>query len=362
MDFIDLKTQYRAYQSEIDTAIAEVLQSCAFIHGPQVTQLEAMLSMFTGAPHAIACSSGTDALLLPLMALGIKPGDEVIVPDFTFIATAEVVSFLGATPVFADIDPMTWNLDPQDVARKISPCTRGIIPVSLFGQCADMVALNQIANEHGFWVIEDAAQSFGATQLGTRSCNLSSIAGTSFFPAKPLGCYGNGGAAFTSDPNLAAKMRSLLNHGQEGRYNHTAIGINGRLDTIQAAVLLVKLRHYQAEMDAREAVAQRYIQNLKGTVQVPQIRSGNTSVWAQFTVMHPMRDQICKSLLAQGIPTSIYYPNPLHQQPVFAFLNGSDSDFPVAVQTANQVFSLPMHPLLTNDQIDQISYAICKAV
>lgn len=362
MDFIDLKSQYHAYQSELDSAIADVLHSCAFVQGPQVTQLEAMLSMYTGAPHAIACSSGTDALLLPLMALGIQAGDEVIVPDFTFFATAEVISFLGATPIFADIDPITWSIDPQDVARKISPRTKGIIAVSLYGQCADMVTLNQLAKDHGIWLIEDAAQSFGATQHGMRSCNLSSIATTSFFPAKPLGCYGNGGAVFTSDPNLATKLRSLLNHGQEGRYNHTAIGFNGRLDTIQAAILLVKLRHYQTELDAREAVAQRYIHNLSGIVQLPTLSTGNSSVWAQFTVMHPKRDIICKVLESQGIPTSIHYPIPLHKQPVFASLGVTDDSCPVAVNTAKQVFSLPMHAFMTNDQIDQISDAIRKVI
>lgn len=362
MDFIDLKTQYRAYQSEIDTAIAEVLESCAFIQGPQVHQLEAQLSKFTGSPHVISCSSGTDALLLSLMAAGLQPGEEVIVPDFTFFATAEVVAHLGASPIFADIDSQTWNIDPQDIERKITNQTKGIIPVSLFGQCADMTAIGDLAKQHNLWVLEDATQSFGASHADLRSCNLSEFAATSFYPSKPLGCYGDGGAVFCQDSILAQKIRSLMNHGQEGRYQHTSIGMNGRLDSIQAAVLLVKLKHYEEEFLARNRIAKRYQENLKGSVQLPTLSSANTSAWAQFTVSHPMRDPICDALRKVGIPTCIHYPIPLHQQPIFAQYGISDASCPVATEASKTVFSLPMHPFLADSQIDQVSAEIIKAI
>lgn len=361
MDFIDLKSQYRAYQSEIDLAIQEVLRSCAFIHGPQVDHLEKALSDFTGTPHAIACASGTDALLVPLLALGLQPGDEVIVPDFTFFATAEVVALLGAKPIFADIHPATWNLDAADVAKKLTPRTRGIIAASLFGQCADMQALSNLAQTNSLWLMEDAAQSFGAAQNGKQSCNLSPIATTSFFPAKPLGAYGKGGAIFCTEAPLAAKIRSLLNHGQEGRYHHTLIGMNGRMDTLQAAILLVKLRHFPEELQTRNHIAQRYIRNLDGLVAVPHIQAGNTSAWAQFTVMHPERDRLCKSLAKDGIPTSIHYPTPLHRQPIFQSMGIADASCPVATKISQQVFSLPIHAFMSETQVDQVCEAIARA-
>jgi len=357
MDFIDLKTQYRAYQTEIDARISRVLSSAAFIQGPEVNELEQALVKFTGAKHAVVCSSGTDALLLPLMALGVGPGDEVIVPDFTFFATAEVVSMLGATPVFADIDAQTWNIDPADVARKITSRTKGIIPVSLYGQCADLDACNALAQKHGLWVLEDAAQSFGATNNGRRSCSMTRIAATSFFPAKPLGAYGDGGALFTNDDLLAAQTRSLLNHGQEGRYNHTRIGINGRLDTLQAAILLVKLAHYPDEMVARDHVANWYTERLQGAVRTPILSPGQTSVWAQYTIAHPERDRIAQHLQSKGIPSSVHYPKPLHLQPVYASLSKPEL-CPVATDLASKVLSLPMHPFLAEKDVDMICQEI----
>lgn len=362
MDFIDLKAQYHRYRTEIDLAIAQALQSAAFIQGPPVVELEARLSDFTGSPHVISCSSGTDALLLSLMAAGLQRGDEVIVPDFTFFATAEVVAHLGARPIFADIDPQTWNIDPQDIQRKITKKTKGIIPVSLFGQCADMISIGELAKQNNLWVLEDATQSFGASHAGLRSCNLSLFAATSFYPSKPLGCYGDGGAVFCQDSSLAQKIRSLMNHGQEGRYQHTAIGLNGRLDTIQAAILLVKLKHYEEEFLARNRIAQKYQENLKGFLQLPTLSPTNTSAWAQFTVSHPQRDHICESLRKVGIPTSIHYPIPLHQQPVFAPYGINDSSCPVATETAKSVFSLPMHPFLEDKQIDHVCTEVVKAI
>lgn len=359
MDFIDLKTQYRSYQSEIDAAVAKVMTSAQFIMGPEVTELESQLATFTGVKHAIACSSGTDALLLPLMAWGIGPGDEVIVPDFTFFATAEVVSLLGATPVFADIDPTTWNISPTSVQNLISPRTKGIISVSLYGQCADYNALQDIAKQQGIWLLEDGAQSFGATQNGKRSCSFGNGGTTSFFPAKPLGAYGDGGAVFTNDDILAQQVRSLLNHGQEGRYHHTRIGINGRLDTIQAAVLLVKLKYYEKEIELRNQWADLYNDQLQGIVRTPFVAPSNTSVWAQYTIAHPLRDQIVKGLAAKGVPSSVHYPTPLHSQPVYAHL---PANCPVAEHLASKVVSLPMHPFLTQEQVLEVCEAVKAAI
>lgn len=359
MDFIDLKTQYRNYQTEIDQAVAKVMASAQFIMGPEVTELEVQLAKFTGVKHAIACSSGTDAILLPLMAWGIGPGDEVIVPDFTFFATAEVVSLLGATPVFADIDPTTWNISPTSVQNLISPRTKGIIAVSLYGQCADFSALQEIANQQGIWLLEDGAQSFGALQNGKRSCSFGNGGTTSFFPAKPLGAYGDGGAFFTNDDILAQQVRSLLNHGQEGRYHHTRIGINGRLDTLQAAVLLVKLKYYEKEMELRNQWAHLYNEQLQGIVRTPFVAPHNTSVWAQYTIAHPLRDQIVKSLAAKGIPSSVHYPSPVHAQPVYAHL---PSHCPVAEHLASKVVSLPMHPFLTQAQVLEVCEAVKSSI
>lgn len=362
MNFIDLEEQYRRYKDEIQKEINAVLDSAAFIKGPAVAEFESMLAEHSGARNAIICASGTDALLLGLMAKDIKAGDEVLVPDFTFIATAEVVALLGAVPVFVDIKPDTYNMDPSLLEAKISPRTRGIIPVSLFGQCADMDEINAIAEKHGLWVMEDAAQSYGATYKGRKSCTLSEMACTSFFPAKPLGCYGDGGAVFTSDQDLAEKIRMILNHGQEKRYHHKLIGINGRLDTLQAAILKVKLRHFDQEMEAKQQVARWYTERLSGSVKLQKIENYNYSVWAQYTIAHEMRDSILEHLKKKGIPTAIHYPIPLHRQEAFSYLNANDSEFPVSNEMCRNVFSLPMHPFLTEKEVDFVSQVIKDAL
>jgi len=362
MNFIDLKAQYKAYQSEIDSEMKAVIESCAFIMGPQVAQVEQALANFVNIPHAITCASGTDALLLALLALDLQTGDEVIVPDFTFFATAEAVSLLGGTPIFADINPETWNIDVADIERKITPRTKGIIPVSLYGQCADLDAINALASAKNLWVIEDAAQSFGATYKGKRSGTLSTISTTSFFPAKPLGCFGDGGAVFTANATLAAKVRSLLNHGQEGRYRHTRIGINGRFDTLQAAVILAKLPHYQDEIEKRNQVAAWYSAGLAGIVRTPHIEAHNISVWAQYTVAHPKRETICEHLKTKGIPTAVHYPTPLHSQPVYAATGIDESICPVSAQVSRVVFSLPMHPFLSKADVNFICNEIRAAL
>jgi UDP-2-acetamido-2-deoxy-ribo-hexuluronate aminotransferase len=361
MQFIDLKEQYRRYKHEIDAEIGAVLESAHFIMGEPVKELEAALAEHTGARHAIGCSSGTDALLLGLLALDIHPGDEVIVPDFTFFATAEVVAFLGATPVFVDVRPDTLTIDPRPVERAITTKTKGIIPVSLFGQCADIAALNQIARAHRLWVFEDAAQSYGATQNGKRSGSLTPVAAVSFYPAKPLGCYGDGGAVFTDDDALAGTIRQLLNHGQSATYVHARLGINGRLDTMQAAILKVKLRHFDDELAARQVVAARYLERLAGTVTLPVVAPGNTSVWAQFTVRSPHRQKILAHLKTTGIPTAVHYPAPLHRQKPFAGLGADDSFFPESIRASEEVFSLPMHPFLEARDIDLVADAVREA-
>ncbi|WP_298058520.1 DegT/DnrJ/EryC1/StrS family aminotransferase, partial [uncultured Campylobacter sp.] len=328
INFINLQAQYQRYKNEIDEQIKEVLDSSVYIGG-KVGELEENLAKFSGAKHAIACSSGTDALLLAFMALDIKPGDEIITTPFTFIATAEMIAFLGAKPVFVDIDERTYNIDPNLIEAKITPKTKAIVPVSLFGQAADMAAINAIAQKHGLTVIEDAAQSFGASQNCVKSCNLSRIATTSFFPAKPLGCYGDGGAIFTSDDELAQKIKILLNHGSKERYFHSAIGINGRLDAIQAGVLNVKLKYFDDEIARRQEVAARYGKNLKNVV-TPFVESGNTSVWAQYCIRVKDRARMLEICAQKGVPTGVYYPLPLHLQEVFKDLGYKKGDFAVS--------------------------------
>jgi UDP-2-acetamido-2-deoxy-ribo-hexuluronate aminotransferase len=329
--------------------------------GPAVAELEKALATHTGVKHAIGCASGTDALMLGLLAHGIKPGDEVIVPDFTFFATAEVVAFLGAVPVFVDVDEETFNIDVRLIERRITKRTKGIVPVSLFGQCADLDEINALAASHCLWVMEDAAQSYGAGYKGRKSGSLTQLAATSFFPAKPLGCYGDGGAVFTNDDGIARTVRELLNHGQSARYKHSRLGINGRLDTLQAAILSVKLRHFDDEMKAKRRVAAAYQEKLKGHVKVPVVRSHNESVWAQFTVRSSKRDSIVEHLKAKSLPTAIHYPIPLHAQEVFSSMQLGDKDFPVSTRVSNEVFSLPMHPFLTDADVDLICRAVIEA-
>ncbi len=358
MNFIDLKQQYNEYKEEINKEIENVLESAYFIMGPVLKRLEKELSSYIDVKHAIGCSSGTDALLLALLAKEIQPGDEIIVPDFSFIATAEVVSLLSATPVFVDIDEDNFNLDYSLIEKKITKKTRGIIAVSLYGQCADYNEINAIAQKHNLFVIEDAAQSFGAFYKNKKSGNLTELAATSFYPAKPLGAYGDGGAVFTNNNYLADKIRMILNHGQSETYKHKVIGINGRLDAIQAAVLSVKLRHFDDEIKKRQIVANWYSEKLKGLVKIPIINESNSSVWAQYTVCSNKRDEIIRNLKEKGIPTAIHYPIPLHKQEAFAYLQENDKEYPVSIKMAQEVFSLPMHPFLSEEDVD----IICKAI
>ena len=354
-----MQSQYQSYKSEIDLAIQEVLDSSQYIMGPKVAEFEKNLSQFTGAKHAIGCSSGTDALLVALMAINIKPGDEIITSPFTFIASSEVVSFLGATPVFVDIEEDTYNIDASLIESKITTKTKVIMPVSLYGQTADMDKINEIAKKHNLVVIEDAAQSFGATYKGKRSCNLSDFGCTSFFPSKPLGCYGDGGALFTNDDELAEKARIILAHGSKERYNHTVVGINGRLDAIQAAILNVKLSHFDKEIEKRAEIAQKYIDLLSDKqIRKPVIKTNRTSVYAQFTLQSSNREEIIEKLKKNDIPTAIHYPRSLHLQKCFEYLNYSKGDFPVSEKASKEVFSLPMSPFLNDDQIEYITSLI----
>lgn len=362
LPFIDLKSQYEAHKDTINATILNVLDSTQFIMGQEVKTLEEKLAHFCGTKHALACSSGTDALLLALMAYDIGPGDEVITSPFTFIATAEVIAFLRATPVFVDIDPVSYNMNPSLLEAAITPKTKAIMPVSLYGQCPDMDAINAIAQKHGIPVIEDGAQSFGATYKGKKSCALSTIGCTSFFPSKPLGCYGDGGAIFTDDDALAKKMRILLNHGQEERYKHEYVGINGRLDTIQAAVLNVKLDYFDAEITARERIGARYSALLQQSVITPVVSEGYSSVYAQYSVRVPNRERVAKTLNEAGIPTAIHYPIPLHLQPAFTYLGYKEGDFPVSETVAKEIMSLPMSPFLTHEQQDMVVDALKAAL
>ncbi|NLC36035.1 MAG: DegT/DnrJ/EryC1/StrS family aminotransferase [Alcaligenaceae bacterium] len=346
MDFIDLKTQQKRIRDSLDTRIAAVLRHGQYILGPEVEQLEDALATFTGARHCITCGNGTDALQIALMGLGIGPGDEVITPGFAYIATAEAITLAGARPVYADIDASSYTVDPASVEARITPRTRAIMPVSLFGQCADMDALEAIAERHHLAVIEDAAQSFGATYRERRSCNLSTVACTSFFPSKPLGCYGDGGALFTSDAQLAQRLRRIARHGQDRRYHHAVLGMNSRLDTLQAAVLLAKLEIFEDEIGLRQQVASGYERLLAeaGIRSAPQVAPGNTSVHAQYTLHSHERQLLRQRLDNTGIPTMIHYPLPLHRQPAVAC---AETCLPVSERTADQVFSLPMHPYLS---------------
>ena len=355
IDFANLHRQYLRYKEEIDSAIQGVVESSHFIMGPEVAALETELQVFTGSKHAITCSSGTDALLLAMMALGIGPGDEVITTPFTFIATAETVAFLGAKPVFVDIDETTYAIDAAKIEAAVTDRTKAIIPVSLYGQPADMDAINAVASRHGLKVIEDAAQSFGATYKGRKSGTLSDIGCTSFFPAKPLGCFGDGGAVFTDDDALAEKMRSLRVHGQMERYHHKYIGMGGRLDALQAAVLRVKLRYYEVDIERRCRVAQRYGELLDDkSMSLPQTVTGRSSVWAQYSVRVPNRDTFRMRFSAVGIPTAVHYPKPLHLQECFAYLGYGPGDFPIAEKVSAEIVSLPMNPDLTDEEIAYI--------
>jgi UDP-2-acetamido-2-deoxy-ribo-hexuluronate aminotransferase len=363
MEFIDLKSQYQASRDLINGRIQAVLDHGQYIMGPEVGELEARLAEYTGARHCITVASGTEALLIALMALGVGRGDEVITTPFTFIATAEAIVLLGATPVFADIDPVTCNIDPALIEAKITPATRAIMPVSLYGQPADMDEINAIAERHGLTVIEDAAQSFGASYRGRQSCNLSGIGCTSFFPSKPLGCYGDGGALFTSDDELAKAMREIRVHGQSKRYVHTRIGVGGRMDTLQCAVVLAKLELFDWELQQRQRAAATYDALLHGNdagVRPVGRRDDRTSVYAQYTVMLERRADLQAALQAHGIPSAVHYPVPIHRQPAYAHL-GPEATCPVSDALAGKVMSLPMGPYLSDAEIRTVCTTLLRA-
>ncbi len=354
MQFIDLAAQQARIKDKIDAGIQAVLSHGQYILGPEVTELEEKLADYTGAKHCITVANGTDALQIAQMAFGIGPGDEVITPGFTYIATAETVALLGAKPIYVDVCPKTYNLDPQLLEAAITPRTKAIIPVSLYGQCADFDAINAIANKYGIPVIEDAAQSFGATYKGKQSCNLSTVACASFFPSKPLGCYGDGGAIFTNDDELAKVMRQIARHGQDRRYHHIRVGVNSRLDTLQAAILLPKLEIFAEEVTLRQQIAAKYDQLLKeaGITTTPFIETHNTSVYAQYTIQVDNREQVQATLKEASIPTAVHYPIPLNKQPAVA---DSNVQLPVGDAVAEKVISLPMHPYLAESSIVKIS-------
>ncbi len=349
MQFIDLGAQQARIKDKIEAGIARVLSHGKYILGPEVIELEEKLAAFTGAKYCITCGNGTDALQIAQMALGIGPGDEVITPGFTYIATAETVALLGAKPVYVDVDPVTYNLDPARLEAAITPNTKAIIPVSLYGQCADFDAINAIADKYNIPVIEDAAQSFGAMYKGRRSCNLTTIACTSFFPSKPLGGYGDGGAIFTNNDELAKVIRQVARHGQDRRYHHVRVGVNSRLDSLQAAILLPKLEILAEELELRQQVANRYTKllNEAGIMTTPTIVEGNVSAYAQYTIQVENRSDVQAKLKEAGIPTAVHYPIPLNKQPAVA--DGS-IELPVGDQIAERVMSLPMHPYLTEDE------------
>lgn len=357
IEFCDLKSQQLRLKEKIDQGIQRVLAHGQYILGPEVTELEGRLAAAVGARYCVTCANGTDALQIAQMAIGIGPGDEVITPGFTYIATAETVALLGAKPVYVDIDPKTYNINPALLEQVITPRTKAIIPVSLYGQCADFDPINEIAKKHGITVIEDAAQSFGAQYKGRNSCNLSDISCTSFFPSKPLGCYGDGGAIFTNDEELATKIRQIARHGQDRRYHHIRVGVNSRLDTIQAAVLLAKLDVFSDEMDTRQKLAAAYTEALieRGIETTPHVEPHNISSWAQYTIRVSERDKLQRALHEQGIPTAIHYPIPLNKQPA---VQDTTVHLPVGDLTAEQVLSLPFSPYITLEHINRIADSI----
>lgn len=370
--FVDLQAQYASYKPEIDAAIHRVLDHGKFIMGPEVGELEAALSAFSGAKHVIGCSSGTDALLMILMAEGIGPGDAVFVPSFTFTATAEVLLLLGAQPIFVDVDPDDFNLCLDDLERRIAAVKtagtytpRGILAVDLFGLPVDYDGLQAVADKHGLHIWGDAAQSFGGSIGGKKVGALARATATSFFPAKPFGCYGDGGAVFTDDDAMADVMRSIRAHGKGGeKYDIIRVGLNARLDTIQAAILLAKLPHFAGEVDRREAVAQKYDALLSGSVQTPVRRQGRASAWAQYTIKVPAarRDEIGAALKQSGVPSAVYYPLPMHLQTAYRAMGDGEGSLPVSEALSREVLSLPMHPFLTDEDTARVASAVLNAI
>ncbi len=380
MQFIDLKKQQECIREKIESGIRKVLDSGQYIMGAEIKELEKKLAEYTGVKNAIGCASGTDALLMALMAYEVGPGDAVFTTPFTFVATAEVISLLGAMPVFVDIEPDSFNIDTAKLEQAIlavenggSPVCplpigvdglipKGIIPVDLFGQTADYSKINDIAEKHGLFVIEDACQSFGAEYKGKKACSLADIACTSFFPAKPLGCYGDGGMVFTDDDELAKKMISIRVHGSgSDKYDNIRLGINGRLDTIQAAILLAKFEIFPEEIELRQTVAERYSRLLKEKITVPFIEKGHKSAWAQYSILCENRDEVISRLKASDIPTAIYYPIPLHLQGAYKYLGYPKGSFPVSEKIAEQIFSIPMHPYLTEEEQENIARLLSEA-
>lgn len=357
--FIDLQAQYQQYKNDINAAIQTVLDHGQYINGPEVSAFEDRLADYVGVKHCIGNASGTTALQVALMALDIAPGDEVITTPFSFFATAEVIVLLGARPVYVDIDPKTYNIDPAQIEAAITHKTKAIVPVSLYGQVADLDIINSIAERKGLFVIEDAAQSLGATYKGRQSGSLTTIACTSFFPSKPLGCYGDGGACFTNDDVLAQKIRTIINHGQTSRYQHTLIGINGRLDTIQAAILLQKLNHFHNEINLRQQVAEHYARYLPSSISSPFIESHNKSAYAQYTIQVERRDEIQNALQEKGIPTAVHYPKGLHQQPAVLRENAT---YPIAEAVSERVLSLPFYPTLSITDIQRTGEVLTEVM
>lgn len=358
MQFVDLAAQQKLIKDDLESKIAAVLKHGRYVMGPEVAELEGELATYVNVKHCIGVASGTDALLVAMMAAGVGRGDEVITSSFSFFATVETIVLLGATPVFVDIDPSTYNVEANDIGRAITKNTKAIIPVSLYGQCSDMDAISKIAAPKGITVIEDAAQSFGATYKGRKSCSLSDIACTSFFPSKPLGSYGDSGAVFTNDDALAQAMREIRVHGQSHRYNHTRIGVNARMDTIQAAVLLAKMRIFDREVETRAEVGNRYDALLGDHFQTPFVSEFNTSVYAQYTIRVDDRDRIVAALSDLGVPTAVHYPVPLHKQPAIAM---SSVSLPHSERAAKEVLSLPSHPYLNAKDQDRIVRSLIDA-
>ena len=360
IDFANLQLQYQTYKDHIDNNIKSVLKKSNYILGEEVQNLEQELQNFTGSKYAITCSSGTDALLLALMAIDIQPGDEVITTPFTWISTGEMIALLKAKPVFVDIEPDTYNIDANLIEKAITKKTKAIMPVSLYGQPADIDVIQAIANKYNLKVIIDGAQSFGSTYNGKTDSNLGDISTTSFFPSKPLGCYGDGGAVFTNSEECAKKIKLLRVHGQNKRYHHQFIGIGGRLDTIQAAVLLAKLPNFKKELIDRQKVANQYTEKLSKAFQTPIIKADRTSAWAQYTLRVKNRDDLQRKLKDNTIPTSVFYPIPLNLQECFKYLNSKLGDFPISDQASKEVLSIPMNSFLNNDQIEYIVSHILK--